>query len=158
MGAMGVGKTTTGRALADALGWVYADSDDGVLQVAGLSGREYAERHGIPALHELEAKVLVDALGVDTPSVISAAASTIEAADVRNLLRERALIVRLTLPSEDTIGRQAAGQHRRAMTIEEHAFLTERREPLFESIEDLRLDASTTTDELVDEIRARLDL
>jgi len=158
MGAMGVGKTTTGRALADALGWGYVDSDDGVQHVAGMSGRAYAERHGVPALHKLEAEVLVDALGLDTPLVISAAASTIEAVEVRHRLRERALIVRLTLPIEDTIGRQAAGHHRRAMTIDEHTLLTERREPLFESIEDLRLDARGSTDELVDEIRLYLDL
>ena len=65
MGPMGVGKTTTGRALADALGWDYVDSDDDVQHVAGMSGRAYAERHGVTALHELEAKVLIDALSLD---------------------------------------------------------------------------------------------
>jgi hypothetical protein len=44
------------------------------------------------------------------------------------------------------------------MTIDELALLTERREPLFESIEDLRLDADRTTNELVEEIRVHLDL
>ena len=44
------------------------------------------------------------------------------------------------------------------MTIDELARLTERRESLFESIEDLRLDADGTTDELVDEIRVHLNL
>lgn len=155
---MGVGKTTTGRALADALGWDYVDSDDDVQHVAGMSGRAYAERHGVTALHELEANVLIDALSLDEPSVISAAASTIEAVEARDRLRERALVVRLTLPTEDTIRRQEAGEHRRAMTIDELARLTERRESLFESIEDLRLDADGTTDELVDEIRVHLNL
>lgn len=158
MGPMGVGKTATGRALADALGWDYVDSDADVQDVAAMSGRSYAERHGVPALHELEAKVLLDALSLAVPSVISAAASTIEVVEVRDRLRERALIVRLTLPPEQTIQRQAAGEHRRAMTIDELALLTERREPLFESIEDLRLDADATTGELVDEIRFHLNL
>lgn len=158
MGPMGVGKTATGRALADALGWDYVDSDDDVQDVAAMSGRSYAERHGVPALHELEAKVLLDALSLAVPSVISAAASTIEVVEVRDRLRERALIVRLTLPSEQTIQRQTAGEHRRAMTIDELALLSERREPLYESIEDLRLDADATTSELVDEIRLHLNL
>ena len=158
MGPMGVGKTTTGRALADALGWRYVDSDEDVQHVAAMSGRAYAERHGVPALHELEGKVLIDALSRDEPSVISAAASTIEVAEVRDRLRQRALIVRLTLPTGQTIRRQAAGEHRRAMTVDELERLTERREPLFESIEDLRLAADGTTDELVDEIRLHLDL
>lgn len=158
MGPMGVGKTTTGRALADALRWGYVDSDDDVLHVAGMSGRAYAERHGIPALHELEADVLIDALAPDAQTVISAAASTIERVEVRDRLLERAFIVRLTLPTEETIRRQAAGDHRRAMTTDELALLTEHREQLFESIENLRLDARSTVDELVDEIRVRLDL
>ena len=87
-----------------------------------------------------------------------AAASTIERVEVRDRLLERAFIVRLTLPTEETIRRQAASDHRRAMTTDELALLTEHREQLFESIENLRLDARSTVDELVDEIRVRLDL
>ena len=48
----------------------------------GLTVRELRDRDGVEAMHDREARQLLDALADPDPSVISAAASTIEVAGV----------------------------------------------------------------------------
>jgi shikimate kinase len=149
LGAMGVGKTTTGTALAAELYWRYVDSDVDLARLAGCSGADFAAAHGVPALHELEAAVLLGALSSAEPSVITAAASIVENRLVRELLPRRAVVVRLVLSPSATLERQEQGTHRRPMSKEELVRLAERREPFFSMLEDVRLDAGLGTDELV---------
>jgi shikimate kinase len=78
LGLMGVGKTTVGRLLAGSLGWPLADSDGEIEAREGASVREIQRLRGAPALHALEAAVLLGQLDAPGPSVICAAASTIE--------------------------------------------------------------------------------
>lgn len=149
VGLMGVGKTTTGSALATALGLAHVDSDVDIEKLIGGSGADFAAHHGVPLLHELEAAVLLGGLMSDEPSVISAASSTVESPLVRLALPRRAEVVRLKLAPASTIARQATGAHRRPMTPKELAELTERREPFFNALADLTLDAERPTDDLV---------
>ena len=149
LGAMGVGKTTTGAALAAELGWNHVDSDVDLERLTGCSGADFAAEHGVHALHELEAAVLLGALSADEPAVISAAASTVENGLVRELLPRRAVVVRLVLSPSATLERQAKGTHRRPMAEEELVRLAEGREPFFSMLEDLRLDATLSTEALV---------
>lgn len=158
LGAMGVGKTTTGEALAAELEWRYVDSDVDLERLTGVSGADFAAEHGVPALHELEAAVLLGALSSGEPSVISAAASTVENRLVRELLPLRAVVVRLVLSPSATLERQAQGAHRRPMSEEELVRLAERREPFFSMLEDVRLDAGSSTDELVTAIVEHLGM
>ena len=152
LGAMGVGKSTTGKALAHELGWRYVDSDTDIERLMGCSGAEYAKRHGVPELHQLEAAVLLGALAAEEPAVITAAASTVEHPLAQGALPRRAVVVRLVLSRSETIARQAEGAHRRPMSRTELELLSDRREPFFEQLEDLRLDAARSTDQLVDAI------
>ncbi len=156
MGLMGVGKSTTGRALAERLGLPYVDSDRDLEVLIGRSGRRLAQDEGVPILHELEAAVLLGALAGETPSVISAASSTVESRLVRLVLARRAVVVRLDLEPSIAIARQAGGAHRRSMTAEELGSLAARREPLFAEVEDLRLDGRQTTEQLVGAIVVHL--
>jgi hydroxypyruvate isomerase len=157
MGPMGVGKSTTGRALAEHLGWAYSDSDDEIERAHGASGREIAARDGVAALHRIEAAALLDALGVPNPSVITAAASTIESPEVRRALSVDAMVAVLTAPTLEVLERQAAAPHRRSMSSEEYEELAQRREPWFRSVEDVRLSALRPTAELTTELVERLD-
>lgn len=146
---MGVGKTTTGAALAEELECRHVDSDIDLERLTGRSGAEFAAEHGVPALHELEAAVLLGALSSEEPSVISAAASAVENPLVRELLPRRAIVGRLVLSPSATLERQAKGAHRRPMSERELLALAERREPFLSAVENVRLDSSLSTEELV---------
>lgn len=156
VGLMGAGKSTTGSALADALGTDFADSDADITALTGAAGSEIAAAEGVPVLHRLEEAVLLGALARPTGTVIAAAASVVESKTVRDVLARRATVIRLVVPEAETLARQKTGDHRRPMTAAELETLTQRREPFFNEIEDLQLTATRPTDELVSEILAFL--
>jgi shikimate kinase len=100
IGLMGTGKTTVGRLLAAKLGLPLADSDSEIEAREGVTVRELQERFGAPWLrprqgleqdrrleHRLEATILLEALARAQPSVIAAAASTIDDERCREALR-----------------------------------------------------------------------
>lgn len=145
MGLMGVGKSTTGRAVAAELDRPYLDSDNDIEVLVGESGSAFVEAEGVEALHRLEAAVLIGALAGHVPSVITAAASTVEDDLVRRIVPARAVVVRLDAPLDLILRRQATGGHRRPMNGAELKVLATRREPLFAEIESLRVDASLPT-------------
>jgi shikimate kinase len=86
VGLMGTGKTTVGRALAEALGLPFSDSDAAIERERGSTVKELADEIGVEEMHELEARHLLRALDAPEPSVISAAASTIDDAACRAAL------------------------------------------------------------------------
>lgn len=61
VGAMGVGKTSVGRLLAERLGLPFLDSDVILEAWTGETGAEIAERDGVGRLHVLELEVFLDA-------------------------------------------------------------------------------------------------
>lgn len=113
VGLMGVGKTTVGRLLAGSLHWPFADSDAAIEGREGASVREIQRRRGAPALHALEAAVLLEALREPGPSVICAAASTIEDERCRQALAQPdVLAVWLSATLETMVARYDRDPHR----------------------------------------------
>jgi len=86
VGLMGTGKTTVGRALAEALGLPFSDSDAAIERERGSTVKELADEIGVEEMHELEARHLLRTLDAPGPSVIAAAASTIDDAACRAAL------------------------------------------------------------------------
>jgi shikimate kinase len=78
VGLMGTGKTTVGRALAEALDRPFSDSDAAIERERGSTVQQLADELGVEEMHELEARHLLRALEAPEPSVIAAAASTID--------------------------------------------------------------------------------
>jgi shikimate kinase len=78
VGLMGSGKSTVGARLAALLGRPLVDSDADIEAAHGATARELAARDGIEALHALEREHLLAALAAPTPSVVAAAASTLD--------------------------------------------------------------------------------
>jgi shikimate kinase len=93
VGAMGSGKTTIGRALAVALERRFVDNDEQLFATTGMTAAALSARDGIEALHDAEARALLDALRAPGTSVIAAAASTIVDPSVRRALRRDAFVV-----------------------------------------------------------------
>ena len=77
LGLMGAGKSTVGRALADRLGWPYADNDDLVHDAAGAAKETLLERSGETALRASEAAALRLALHRPGPLVAGIAAGVV---------------------------------------------------------------------------------
>jgi shikimate kinase len=126
VGMMGAGKTTTGTALAAALGRPFVDSDAALTERTGATGATLASRQDVAALHDLEAELLVEALADPRPAVAAAAASVVESHACRAALRD-AFVVWLQVPTSDLQHRAARGDHRRPLSAPAAAELLERR-------------------------------
>jgi shikimate kinase len=135
---MGSGKTTVGRRLADRLGWTWQDSDSQIEAATGLTVRELRERDGAEAMHDLEAAQLLHALAKPGPTVISAAASVVDAEPCRRALTAPGIRVIWLRGSPAVLARRfASGDHRPAYGPSPRVFLeqqVERREPLFRTL------------------------
>jgi shikimate kinase len=99
VGMMGSGKTTLGLALAEHFALPYFDSDQALLEKMGVTGRDLANRQGVVYLHACEAEILLHQLSRTTPSVISAAASTIDDATCRDHLAKGHRVCWLDAPA-----------------------------------------------------------
>ena len=93
VGLMGTGKTTTGRLLAERLGWPMRDSDQAIEAAMGQSVRELRDAIGTDAMHDLEAAALLREIAAQEPSVVCAAASTVDRQDCRDALRGEGIAV-----------------------------------------------------------------
>ncbi len=149
IGPMAAGKTTLGRRLADRSGATLRDSDVDIEALTGRWGREIAREHGVPALHALEAGVLLGALAAPVQLVITAAASVVEAPWVIVALDRRAVVVHLDLSVDDQLSRLDEDDHRRTTDRRELDDLAARRRPAYEAVADVTLDAAEGVDELV---------
>ena len=75
-GFMGSGKSTVGRALANALHWELVDLDARVEARTGMTVRELFERHGEPTFRDLEHEELVAGLATPAPAVVATGGGT----------------------------------------------------------------------------------
>ena len=155
-GLMGVGKTTTARALAAALDVPMRDSDADIETVFGVTGRELVETLGVEELHRMEAAVLIGPLAAEEPCVIAAAGWVIEDPMSREAMRRRADVLVLELPIEALVERIKAGDHRRTMSVADLEQAWEVRGPRFEELATATLDASLPTEALVTHALAAL--
>jgi shikimate kinase len=155
VGAMGSGKTTIGRPVAAALDRPFVDNDEMLEERVGMSAADFAGRDSVDALHRVEAAVVLEALGAPVPSVIAAAASTIEHAEVRDALHSSAWVVwlradrdvladRLPSPTRPFGDRDPAG------LVNEQS---QHRDPLFAQVADASFD---TAHEPIDAVVARV--
>ena len=159
IGSMGSGKTTVGTQVAERLGRAYVDNDDRLRAVEGIGPDEFEERHGLDALHDVEATLLCEMLETGEPAVIAAAASTIESPACRDALAEHAFTVWLRVAPDLTAAKvKAGGRPRGGESEEELAALARTREPAFREAADLVVDREVVGDpvEAVEMILAAL--
>jgi len=145
VGLMGAGKTAVGRRLARGLGRPWRDSDRDIEASTGLTVRQLRDRDGVDAMHALEARHLLDALAEPGPSVISAAASTVEVPACRSAMTAPDVAVVWLRATPRVLARRfrSAELHRPEFGDSPEAFLTDqaaRREPLFASLEPIVID------------------
>ena len=116
-GFMGSGKTTVGRLLAAHTGCRFVDLDERIEQAAGISIREFFERHGEPPFRQLEYETLARVLGEIAESggtaVVALGGGTFAQPQNQEALRAAgASVVWLDCPLEELIRRCATMTHR----------------------------------------------
>ncbi len=115
VGLMGSGKSSVGRPLAARLGRPFVDNDAQVLAREGRMVDAIERSGGTEAVHAAEARALLAALDRTEPSVIAAAASTIESEPCRRKLRSVARVVWLHADPAELASRLRRPGHRPAL-------------------------------------------
>lgn len=159
LGLMGSGKTTTGRLLAERLGWRHRDNDAGLAATTGETARQLNARLGVEKLHRLEAADLLAALDAPDRTVISAASSVVEDAACRAALRRPGIVTAWLRVDVDVLAaRIRSGSHRPELGADVPALLTRQRatrDPLYKSVADIVVDVDADRPREVVEAVAR---
>lgn len=152
IGLMGSGKTTLAEALSARIGYPVRDSDHDIRLLWKTTGAELAEARGVPRLHGIERGLLLGSLASPAPTIITAAASTVDDELCRNAMGRRAFVVVLEAPVGVLLDRAADGSHRRAVDPAEFAASAARRAPAFAAVADLTVDSRLPVADLVTEV------
>ena len=159
VGLMGTGKTTVGRSLAEALDRPFSDSDAAIERERGSTVQELADQIGVEEMHELEARHLLRALDASEPSVIAAAASTIDDAACRAALVAPGVTTIWLKADPAVLARRFERQrHRPRFGRSPRELLAEQateRDALFESLHPIEIE--TTAKEPAEIVRLALD-
>jgi shikimate kinase len=155
---MGSGKTTIGPAVAVGLDRPFVDNDDALARTSGMSAAEVVARDGVDALHRAEAATVLDALQCAEPSVIAAAASTINDPRVRRALSNRAWVVWLRADAETLVARLGESPTRPFRDRDPVRLVAEQsneRDVLFSDVADMTVDTgAAAVDEAVTSVLA----
>jgi shikimate kinase len=162
VGMMGAGKSTTGRLLAERLGWRYRDSDADVESSTGLTVPELFARDGEAAFRMAETRVLAEACADPSPSIVSVAGGAVLSADNRRLIAASGIVVWLRARPETLAARVGDGVGRPLLGDDPSTALTHLlavRSPLYAELADVILDVDDLTpaavaDRIIDAVDA----
>jgi shikimate kinase len=156
VGMMGAGKTTTGKLVAQKLGWDYVDSDEEVEKETGLTVPELFDRDGEAAFRNAETRALRRGCASTLPVVVSVAGGAVLRAENRALLQASGRVVWLRARPETLATRVGDGAGRPLLHGDAGAALRALdavRRPLYAEVADETIDV----DDLgPDEVAARI--
>lgn len=116
VGPTGAGKTTTGAALAELLGWRFLDLDSAIEAALGSPVRDIFAREGEDGFRAHESAALAGVLNRQNV-VIAAGAGVVERAKNLELAKQRAWVVALEAAPEVTLARAAADAAARGLAV-----------------------------------------
>lgn len=146
IGPMGAGKSTTGRALAQALERAFVDLDSRIEHRAGRRIAEIFEHAGEAAFRALERTELCELLARAEPCVLATGGGAVLDAGSRRLMRERGFVVHLQVDVGTQLERLADDRDRPLLARPDreaalHA-MAAAREPLYFETAHLRIDTT----------------
>jgi shikimate kinase len=156
VGMMGAGKTTTGKLVAEKLGWGYLDSDVEVEKKTGLTVPALFARDGEAAFRDAEAEVLRAACGRTDPVVVSVAGGAVLRPENRDLLRACGDVIWLRARPTTLAARVGDGVGRPLLDGDPGAALRALdavRRPLYAEVADETIDVDDLTP---DQVAARI--
>ena len=153
IGMAGVGKSTIGESLAEALGFGFTDLDDYILAKDGKAIQEIIDNEGEEALLQLEKQRMYEiAL---TRRVVSPGGSIIYHVDLMEYLKQQATLVYLD-DSFENIGEKLTGVSTRGIVGLRNKSLRQiydERRPLYSKYADIVIDCrGRSYDQLAEEI------
>jgi shikimate kinase len=159
-GFMGVGKTTSGALLAEALGYRFIDMDAEIEKRTGKTIPEIFSEDGEPRFREYE-RDLVREISRKNGYVIGCGGGAL--ADLVNAeaLRESSTLVYLTASVDEILERTGKEHHRPLLRVDDPRktveALIKKREPLYERYAEIKIDTTGKSPEAVaEEIRRQL--
>lgn len=153
---MGAGKTTVGQALAEALGWSFADLDKAIERREGQTIREIFETRGEAAFRRLEREAIAACRGM-SEAVFALGGGAYIAEANRALLREMGVTVWLDCPLEICLSRISGDAARPLLrSAEEMRRLFAERRPAYAQADLVIETDARPPEELVAEITALL--
>jgi len=111
VGLMGVGKSSIGRRLANALGLPFRDADEEIEAAAGRSITEIFSLYGEAAFRDGERRVIARLLE-DPPHVLATGGGAFAQAETRAVIKQKAISVWLKADIEVLVRRVAKRDHR----------------------------------------------
>ena len=111
----GVGKSTTGRRVAESLGRRFVDLDDAVEVAAGRTVAEIFRTAGEAGFREIESQVLSEVLGGLAPTVLATGGGAVLAPGNRALLGQRSTTVWLRAGVDELVARLTRSQVERPL-------------------------------------------
>lgn len=160
VGPMGAGKTTTGRALARALGLDFVDSDREIEARSGVDIPTIFDFEGEAGFRQRE-RAMIDELTGHDGIVLATGGGVVIDPDNRRHLASRGFVIYLATPVDEQMRRTERDRQRpllqgtdRRATLER---LQQERDPLYREIADLVVDTTGgRRRKTVDRILARL--
>lgn len=148
VGTMGTGKSAVGRRVAESLGLRFVDTDDLIVEEAGMRIPEIFEREGEAAFRDRETAVLRKLAGCEG-YVIATGGGAVLREENREILRRLGFVIWLTA-NVDVLARRVASNRERPLlqVADPKARIVELlavRQPLYESVANLSVDTSELT-------------
>jgi shikimate kinase len=112
VGLMGAGKTTVGAECAHRLGRPFVDTDDVIVQTAGMTVDEIFASGGEQEFRRLERAVVADVCASPEPLVVACGGGAVLDPGNRHALRAAGLVVWLRAPAATLAGRVGDGATR----------------------------------------------
>jgi shikimate kinase len=164
---MGSGKTSTGEALAELLGWQFVDLDREIEMQEGIAIRQLFAQRGEAEFRVIEHEVLRTCVGTcERSTVIALGGGAIVQANNASLVRDsRALTVFLETPIEDMLQRcevedEAERENPRPLAADAESFraLYERRLPHYRAAQTTVSTSGKSIAEVAQEVADALGL
>lgn len=161
IGFMGAGKTTIGKALSKKNRIAFVDTDQKIVEKAGMTIPEIFAAQGEEAFRQIESQVLKDLLLLSGRAVISTGGGLPLREENRRLLQRMGSVVYLKI-SPETVLNRLKGDNTRPLLQgpggrERVGELLEAREPFYREAADFILKADgKTVEQIVEEAEERL--
>lgn len=148
------GKTTIGHMLAEHLNRQLIDTDDEIVNRAGMPVSEIFRLYGEPRFRELEAQAVRDSAWISDGRVISTGGGAILRKDNVTALRRTGLLIFLDRPLTDLL---PTDDRPTANSAEKIKTLHRARYRLYRAAADYRVMVAGTPEEVLSEVLACLD-